>query len=397
MPAAATQAEPDRTAPTVALTGMIGAIASLGGLTWVALNQLFGLLASGCDAHLIDPVTCSQLRPPGTSLANSDNAAYFCSVVDRYQLKANATLLCVDTNETIGLTYQQLVDRAQRTDALINVAGNLTDPALTAPVPVRAYVDLDPGFTQLWAAQGADMRLDGHTHFVTVGPLLGTARCPVPTLGRTWIPTVPPVSLAHWDNTSRSETIEQQPFTTVASWRGYGSVWHNGVHYGQKAHAARSLFALTGRTREKLRLALEIHPDERPDLEAFAAHSWDLVDPADVAGTPQAFESFVQDSKGEFAVAKLGYIEGRTGWFSDRSACYLAAGRPVIAHNTGFGAYLPIGEGLLAFDDLDGAAASIEAVAGNYPMHCRAARAIAEEHFAADRVMGGLLENLGVM
>jgi hypothetical protein len=381
-----------RTGPTVVLTGMIGGQPHLGGLTWVALNQLLGLRDAGCEAHLLEPVPSSALTSAGAPLHATDNAAYFRAVLDAYDLTDAATLWCPDTGETLGRTYAELTGLCGRTDVLLNVGGSLTEPQLIDQIPVRAYLDLDPGFTQLWAAD-VDMRLADHNRFVTVGPLLGTATCPVPTLGLPWIGMVPPVSLRHWP---ASQGDAAAAFTTVASWRGYGSVWQDGVHYGQKAHAMRPLLDLTGRTDQRLRLALEIHPDERADLDALRHHRWPVVDPADVAATPQDFQGFVTGSKGELGIAKLGYLAGRTGWFSDRSACYLAAGRPVLAHDTGFGAHLPVGEGLLAFTDVDEAAAGLAEIAADYPRHASAARGIAEEHLAADKVMGDLLDRLAV-
>lgn len=381
-----TAARRDR--PVVLLTGMLAGQPRFGGLAWVALNQLLGLRAAGADAHLVEPVGDHGQAGP---LHASRAAAHFRSLTAAYGLTGAATLLHTGTRETVGLPYADLAALAGRADVLLNVGGVLADPDLAGPPPVRAYLDLDPGFTQLWAADGVDLRLDGHTHFVTVGPSLGTSGCPVPTLGRDWIGMLPPVCLAHWPVAPGGQ---DGAFTTVASWRGYGSVWHRGVHYGQKAHALRPLLGLPGRTDQRIELALDIHPDERDDLDALHAHGWPLVDPAGVAATPQAFHAFVTGSKAELGVAKLGYLAGRTGWFSDRSACYLAAGRPVLAHDTGFGAHLPTGAGLLAFADLDDAAAAMAEIASDYPRHAAAARAIAVEHLDARMVMGGLLERL---
>lgn len=379
--------------PRVLLTGTIGSTPHLGGLSWVALNQLFGLEQAGCDVHLVEPLRASERVPADAPLGSSDNAAYFRAVLHAHGIADRATLLCTDTRTTVGRPYDELVRVAASADVVLNVGGLLDDPELLGPAPVRAYLDLDPGFTQLWAAQGADLRLDGHTHFVTVGSLLGSAQCPVPTLGRHWIGMLPPVSLPHWPTVEPAP--REAPFTTVASWRGYGSVWHEGVHYGQKAHAMRPLFGLTERTSERLEPALEIHPDEVDDVAALARHGWKLHDPARVANTPQAFRRFVHDSRAELGIAKLGYIVGRTGWFSDRSVCYLAAGRPVLAHDTGFDQILPTGEGLLAFSDVDDAAHGIAEIAGDPGKHGAAARRIAEEHFDARTVMADLIERVG--
>jgi glycosyltransferase involved in cell wall biosynthesis len=165
--------------------------------------------------------------------------------------------------------------------------------------------------------------------------------------------------------------------------------------YGQKAHSMRSLFDLPARCGADFELALAIHPGEAPDLRALAEHGWSLTNPAEVAGTPAAYHAFVAASRGEFGVAKSGYVLSRCGWFSDRSACYLACGRPVVAQDTGYGAFLPVGEGLLSFTSVSDAAAAIDRVEGDYERHARAARQLAEEHLDSDVVLTRLIERLG--
>src|SRR5205085_859720 len=134
-------------------------------------------------------------------------------------------------------------------------------------------------------------------------------------------------------------------------------------------------------------LAMSIHPDEREDLERLRENLWQLVDPATVADTPARFAQFVRDSLAEFAVAKSGYVVGDCGWFSDRSVCYLASGRPVLAQATGFSRFLPVGAGLLEFSTIDDAVAGMEAITSDYARHSRAARALADECFDSDRVL----------
>ena len=268
----------------------------------------------------------------------------------------------------------------------------LRDERLLGEIPVRVYLDLDPAFNQLWhAVQGIDMRFDGHTHFATVGLALGTPGCAVPTCGRDWIPTLPPVVLDRWPV---AEALERDALTTVANWRGYGSIEHEGVLYGQKAHSLRRLVDLPRRTPQRLELALAIHEGEQPDLAALAEHGWRLVDPVEAAGTPERYRRFVQGSKAELGIAKSGYVASRCGWFSDRSACYLASGRPVIAQETGFSAHLPTGEGLFAFETAEDVLAAIDALRSGYERHRRAARALAEEHLDSDAVLTRLLARL---
>ena len=183
----------------------------------------------------------------------------------------------------MGLPYSRLRERCRDAELLLNISGILTDPELVQHVPVRAYLDLDPAFNQLWHDSGIDMRFGAHNHFVTVGQAIGTPECPVPTCGLDWIPTVPPVVLERWP---AAEGPGDGSFTTVGNWRGYGSVEQDGVQYGQKVHSMRLFMELPQRTDARFRLALGIHPDERPDLEALAQNGWELVDPAEVAGTP---------------------------------------------------------------------------------------------------------------
>ena len=227
-------------------------------------------------------------------------------------------------------------------DLLLNISGMLRDERVLERAPVRVYLDLDPAFNQLWHAQGVDVGLDGHTHHVTVGRR-------VPPTGHDWIHTLPPVVLERWPVADR---IETDAFTTVANFRAYGSIEHDGVRYGQKAHSLRALLDLPTRTDERFALALDIHPDE-PDLAALREHGWTLLDPRRVAGTPDDYAAFVRGSKAEIGIAKEGYVVSRCGWFGDRSAAYLASGRPVVAQDTGFGERLPIGAGLFAFAGTD--------------------------------------------
>ena len=275
---------------------------------------------------------------------------------------------------------------------LLNVSGLLTDERIAADIPIRVYLDLDPAFNQLWQATGIDMRFEGHTHFVTVGQAIGTPASEIPTCDRDWIPTVPPVVLEHWPVAEGTGTGR---FTTIGNWRGYGSVEYGGVQYGQKVHSMREFMSLPRLTDARFELALAIHPGEHPDLEALAENGWELVDPVEVAGTPSRYSEFIRGSYAELGIAKSGYVKSRSGWFSDRSACYLASGRPVLAQETGFSRFLPVGEGLLSFTDLDDAVAGIEAISRDYGLHARRARQLADEHFDSDVVLGRLLERVG--
>jgi hypothetical protein len=182
----------------------------------------------------------------------------------------------------------------------------------------------------------------------------------------------------------------------VGNWRGYGSVEYRGELLGQKAHSMRELITIPRRSKERFLLAMGIHSDETADLEALSANGWQMVDPNAVAATPAQYRQFLQRSKAEIGVAKSGYVKSRCGWFSDRSACYLASGRPVVAQDTGFSDYLESGAGLLAFKTVDEAVDCVARINDDYTTHSVAARAIAEEHFASAKVLNRLLDSVGV-
>jgi hypothetical protein len=364
-----------------------------GGATWAVLQYALGLRRLGHDVVLVEPVKPASIRPAGADLLESINAVYFRDVVASFGLRDTSGLLVEPTRRTVGLDHASLRRAAQQADLLINISGMLTDPDLIGPIPVRLYLDLDPAFVQLWhTTQQVDMRFDRHTHFATVGRNFGRPGCTVPTCGLSWIETRPPVVLQHWPVAS---TVVQAAFTTVANWRGYGSIEHEGVHYGQKAHSFRRFFTLPVLTSERLAPAINIDPAERADLAALSNHGWHVLDPGQVAGSPGEYAAFVRGSKAELGIAKAGYVAARCGWFSDRSVCYLASGRPVLAQDTGFTDHLPTGEGLLAFSNIDDALHGIETIRSNYARHARAARQVAESYFDSDRVLTALLETVG--
>jgi hypothetical protein len=353
-----------------------------GGATWAVLQYVLGVRALGHEVLLVEPVDA----------VTRERASAFDAVCAEFDLQGSAALAVRDTEQTLGLPYATLRSRMAGADLLLNVAGMLTDERLIGEIDRRVYLDLDPAFNQLWHENGVDMRFDLHTHFVTVGLALGRPDCDVPTAGRAWIASLPPVVLARW---TCAGTPRRRAFTTVANWRSYGSIEHAGVRYGQKAHSFRRLIGLPRMSRHAYELALAIHPDERDDVAALASGGWRLVDPRALVATPSAYRDFVRSSYAEIGIAKAGYVDSRCGWFGDRSASYLASGRPVLAQDTGFGDALPTGEGLLVFTDGQDAAAAADAVTSEYERHSRAARALAEEHLDSGRVLGRLLERVG--
>ena len=374
----------------IVFAGMVAADAAQGGAAWAVLQYVLGLKHLGHHVCFVEPISTAKLRPVGTTLMRSEAARRFLRIANAFALTPSAALLLDGTTETVGMRYSAIRRYVRDADVLINVSGMLKEPALLEPIGRRVYLDLDPGFNQAWHCSGIDMRFDAHSHFATVALAVGQAECRVPTCGRHWITTFPPVVLREWPVGKRTT---RAAFTTVANWRSYGPVQHDGIFLGQKVHALRPLMALPRKTRTPFALALAIHPSE-PDLAALRSNRWTLVDPRRVTGTPDRYRRFIRGSLAEFGIAKAGYVAMRTGWFSDRSACYLASGRPVLAQDTGLGPALSAGAGLLTFRSETEALAGLDSIQADYQRHRDAARAIAERHCESSRVLSRLLERV---
>jgi hypothetical protein len=381
---------------TIIVAGSLAQRPQIGGHTWVFLQYLLGFRRLGWDVLFVDrlePEMCVGADGGPAELRSSLNLRYLTEVMEGFGLTERWSLLYDGGNEVVGRSRAEVVDAARRSALLINVMGFLDDEEILAAAPLRAFLDIDPGFGQIWQELGLHQTFKGHDRYVTVGERIGWADCVVPTCGIDWVATKPPVDLSEWP----AQPEPGMAFTTVASWRGtFGPLEYEGRTYGLRVHEFRRFFELPGRTRTPFEVALDIHEAEVDDLRQLEANGWKLADPRAVAGDPWRYREYVQRSAAELMVAKNLYVDTRSGWFSDRSACYLASGRPVLAQDTGLDGLVPLGEGLLAFSTLEEAVAGVEQIAGDYERHSRAARALAEQHFAAQRVLPSLLEKLGV-
>jgi hypothetical protein len=369
------------------VAGAVANKAGNGGATWTRLSWARGLAQLGFAVHFVE-----QLDPTAPAGASR----YFADAMGGFGMEASSTLLRSDGTTAAGLSRRELRELAGEAALLLNISGHLTVPEVTEVVGTRVFVDLDPGFTQIWEAKGVGgTHLDGHDFWFTVGENIGRPGCLVPTNGRPWRPIRQPVVLEDWPLAPAPDP-DPFRFTTVASWRGpYGPVEHGGRTYGVKAHQFRRFLPLPGVAPGTFELALDIHPADGKDRAALEEHGWRLVG-TEGAADPQSFRSYVQGSGAEFSVAQSVYVDTDSGWFSDRTVRYLASGRPALVQDTGFSRTYPTGEGLVAFTTFDEAVVGAASVLADYEEHCRAARALAEEWFAAGRVLGRLCEEVGV-
>ena len=271
----------------------------------------------------------------------------------------------------------------EEADLLLNVGGVCWLPAFRW-CRRRALIDMDPVFTQLGHFGGA-LLAEHDTHF-SYGANIGRPGCGIPTAGVAWRATAPPVVPELW---TAGPAPPGARFTTVANWWAYGAARQGDVLYGQKNKEFLRLGALPARVPQTLELALA---GAGPAVvRRLTTAGWAVRDALEVSGDVDAYQSYIRGSRGEFSVAKHAYVVTRSGWFSDRSVCYLAAGRPAILQDTGFGDWLPTGQGVLAFSSPQAAAACIRRVDADYAAHCRAAREIAEQVFSYRHVLPALL------
>jgi hypothetical protein len=363
---------------TIAVAGAIAQRPGRGGHAWVFLQYLIGLRRLGWNVLFIDRID------PGMSA----DPAYVDDVMGEFEIPYS--VLDGAGGRTLGLGREEVRRRLTDSDFLLNVMGYLTDEELLAQPRRRVFLDIDPGFTQMWHELGLAEMVTGHDLYVTVGENIGREDCVIPTCGVEWITSPPPVVLDLWRFADR----QASSITGIGAWRGpYGPVCYRDIEYGLRVHEFRKLAGVPARCASTaFEYALDIDPVEAMDVALLTRGGWRLLEPRGVAGTPAQYREFVQGALAEFMVAKSMYVKSRSGWFSDRSACYLASGRPVIAQDTSRSARHAAG--LLTFATPDEAVDAVEQVLGDYPRHRRAAREIAEATFDSDRVLTRLVDRV---
>jgi hypothetical protein len=356
------------------------------GEAWVKLSWIRGLQRLGIEVWFVEQLAESMAR-------DDRAAAWFREVTERFEL-AERSVLVADGESIAGPSLSELVEVAAAA-TLVNISGHLTLPRLFEAFRRRALVDIDPGFTQFWHQEGlAGANVEGHDVYFTIGELIGTEGCPVPTGGIDWHPVRQPVVLDDWPV---SDGGDAGRFTTVATWRGpYGPIEVAGRTYGLKVHEFRKFMELPRRSPQRFEIALDIHPGDERDLSALREEGWNVVDPQQVAGDPDALRSYIQGSGAEFSAAQGMYVETACGWFSDRSVRYLASGKPAVVQETGFSRALPVGTGLIGFSTIEQAVDAVSDVAARYGEHAEAARRIAEEQFDAEKVLPRFCEQAGI-
>ena len=354
-----------------------------GGVTWCSLMYLLGLRDLGHEVFYIedtgecvyDPVRDTRAKDPAYG------TAYIQAALEPFGLGDRWSFVNYDGSYH-GRSAPEVRRYCADADLFLNLSGGSwfwRDEYVR--IPRKVFVDSDPAFTQLAIAEAEPWYVEffrGFDRLFTFGANIGTPASTIPTGALVWHKTWQPVTLAEWS----AQTAPRDRFTTVMSWHieSFADVG------GQKDQEFLKYLDLPSRTTQRFELAVNGPRD------LLREHGWDTVDAMVASRTPWDYRDFIHRSKAEFSVAKHTYVVTHSGWFSDRTECYLASGRPALVQDTGWTAHLPCGDGLLAFSNLDEAVAGIDRINSDYPRHARRAGEIAREYFDARRVLSRLVE-----
>jgi hypothetical protein len=394
--------------------GIVGGM-PVAGVTWQFLHYLEGFRRLGFDVYYVEDTGTWPYDPAKNTVTDDCSYAvsYLGEVMARYGFADRwAYRAAPPAGRMYGLSESRVATLLEDADALVNVTGSTLLRAEHRRVPVRIYLETDPVEPQIEIAKGNEYYIDllgAHTHHFTYGENLGGPDCGVPIERFVYRPTRQPVVVDWWGQ----RTASLSPcFTTIASWRQSGKdvEWNGETYTWSKHEQFLKLIDLPRRTGQSLELALALKSTVSDDQDGWVlendeeveavrllkSYGWRITNGLSLSRTPARYRDYIVSSRGEFTVAKDQYVRPRSGWFSDRSACYLASGRPVITQDTGFGACLPTGEGLFAFNTMEEILAALDSINTDYDRHHRAARAIAEEYFRAETVLAELLEEAGL-
>jgi hypothetical protein len=385
---------------TLVVLGILGST-PFAGVAWQVLHYLEGFRRLGHDVYYMEDTRTWPYDAEANTI--SDDCRYtlayisrlmaWCGFADRWAYRSP-----VD-GHSFGLSESRVSGILSSADALINLTGATVLGDEHLRIPVRIYLETDPVLPQIEVALGRTRTLDllgAHTHHFTFGENLGAPDCRVPTGPISYHPTRQPIMLDWWSPGDGMPIGAGGAFTTVANWQQTGKdfEWNGETYTWSKHHEFLKLIDLPVHTSQRLELALACA--DRDVLDLLTAHGWHIIDAVSLSKDILPYRSYIYGSRAEFTVAKDQNVRLRSGWFSDRSACYLAAGRPVVTQDTAFGNVLPTGRGLFAFQDMGDILDAIEHINSHYPAHSDAAREIAAEYFAAERVLARLLERCGI-
>jgi len=370
----------------------------LAGVTYQFLHYLMGLRQLGYDVYYVED-SGRWIYDPAINEFSPDVSGNLSMVLpvlnaygfgDRWAFRGN-----YPGGQCYGMTESRLLELYREADAFLNVTGAQEIRDEHRAIKRRIYVESDPFASQVKVASGdagmIDMLAAHDTHF-SFGENLGASDCQVPIERFHWHPTRQPVVMDIWQT---GPPPADAPYTTITTWHNKGKniEWRGDTWYWTKDREFEKILDLPRRRPVPLELATTVDVAVQDQLRA---HGWRQSGSVEISRDADLYRQYIQKSRGEFTVARDQYVRPNTGWFSDRTVCYLAAGRPVITQETGFSKFIPSGRGLFGFRSMEEILAALDAIESDYPAHSRAASEIAREYFSADRVVGSLMERAGL-
>ena len=366
----------------------------LGGLAWHHLQYMIGLHLMGHEVlFLEDSEDYASCYDPESNEITSDASYglnFIRQVFEKHGMSGQWAYYDAHKNQWYGLSKKHVSDYCSAADVLLNISGVNPLREYLLQIPKRVLIDTDPVFTQIRHLTEKDSlkRAVQHTHFFSFGENFGKKFCTIPDDGFTWLPTRQPVVLREWLIT---ESKIHSPWTTIMQWDSYKIREYEGVQYGMKSQSFSPYYNLPQSTNETFELAIG---SATAPKEKLLLNGWQLKDPLIITKSTESYQAYINESKAEWSIAKQGYVISKSGWFSERSACYLASAKPVLVQDTGFSQNLETGKGLLCFTSFEECLSTIEAINSNYQKHCNWSREIATACFDSDIVLNDLLQRI---
>ncbi len=371
----------------------------LAGVTYQFLHYLTGLRRLGWDVYYVEDSSrwVFDLKDFELTPDASANIELVAPVLERHGFSGKwAFRGAYEGGKCYGMNEGQLGRLYKEADALLNVTASQELREEHMAIPRRVYVESDPFNVQVKVLEG-DVKtlnaLSAHDIHFSFGENLGQPDCDLPVEFVTWRPTRQPVLMDLWQNPY--PPAGDSLYSTITTWKNKGKdlTFRGETYYWTKDREFLKIIDLPKRRPAGFELATQVEEQTR---RLLSENGWRLADSMHISSDIDRYREYIQKSRGEFTVTKDQVVRPRTAWFSDRSACFLAAGRPVITQETGFSKFLPTGKGLFGFSTMDEILAAVDVIESDYEGSCKAAREIAQEFFAAEKVLGKLMSEAGL-
>ena len=379
-----------------------------GGVMWDYIQYVIGLKELGHDVYYIeDTGQYSFYRNPEDPWDSSYKVVeYLKREMEKFGLEDRWAYRNLFNGECAGLSNKQVLEICSTSDVFINISASSIFREEYLKIPVKILIDSDPMFTQVQYLSEIEnksdyyvadrIKLSDYNYHFTFGENINSKNCRIPILDIKWLETRQPICLSYWSN-GKLLPKKKIKFTTVMNWSTRSKLKFENEEWGQKdVEFLKYLSIPTQFKKAEFEIILSVSAGfkDKVDLNLIKGNEWEIHDPELTIGTPDEYKKFIQSSSAEFSIAKEAYVKSRSGWFSCRSACYLASGLPVVTEETGWSDFIPSGKGLFAFSNEGEAISSIKEVEENYERHCKCALEIANEYFDSKKVLSNLLSKL---